>query len=84
MDGITDSMDMNLGKLWELVMHRKAWRAAVHVVPKSRTRLSDRTELDKKIYSTLVKVNIYFRLPKNVLINIRLKSYQVSLLPTMI
>ena len=46
LDGITDSMDVSLSELQELVMDRKAWRAVIHGVTKSRTRLSDCTELN--------------------------------------
>ena len=56
LDGITDSMAMSLNKLWELVMDREAWRAAVHGVTKSRTQLSDWTELN----STQGRIRLFF------------------------
>ena len=54
LDGITDSMDMNLGELWELVTDRDTWRAAVHGVAKRRTRLNLLTELT---YTSLCQIH---------------------------
>ena len=60
LDGITDSMDVSLSELWVMVMDREAWRAAIHGITKSRTRLSNRTELMSSLAKCLFRSFSHF------------------------
>ena len=74
LDGITDSMHMSLGKLWELVMDRDAWRAVIHGVAKSRTWLSNWT--DWLNWSALKSLQYYFeRIPSTFMVQTNIETF---------
>ena len=61
MDGITDSMDLSLSEVWEMVMDREAWRAVIHGVAKSQTRLSDWTELSADSHCCMIETTQHYK-----------------------
>ena len=76
LDGISDSMDMSLGELLELVMDGEAWRAVIHGVAKSRTRLSDQTELKPVLKTWKGSTQTYVRVMRSVVKMLQIINHQ--------